>query len=85
MEVGARAYRKLARMAAALMAPGGVLMLASCSYNVGRERFAAECAAGIARVGRGAALIHDAGAGADHPVHPLLPETAYLKALAYAF
>ncbi len=83
VEAGARAYRKLARMASAIVAPGGFLMLASCSYNVSRERFAVECAAGIARNARGAALIRDAGAGADHPVHPQLPETAYLKALAY--
>lgn len=85
VEAGARAYRKLARMAGAVVAPGGFLMLASCSYNISRERFSVECAAGIARTGRRAALIRDAGAGTDHPVHPSLPETAYLKALAYAF
>ena len=33
---------------------------------------------------RSAALIRQAGAGPDHPVHPMLPETAYLKALVYA-
>jgi 23S rRNA (cytosine1962-C5)-methyltransferase len=48
------------------------------------ERFAAECAAGLARAGRRAALIREAGAGADHPVHPMLPETSYLKTLTYA-
>jgi 23S rRNA (cytosine1962-C5)-methyltransferase len=48
------------------------------------ERFAAECAAGIARSGRRARLIRNAGAGPDHPVHPMLPESAYLKALVYA-
>ena len=47
------------------------------------ERFAAECAAGMARSNRRAALIRSAGAGPDHPVHPMLPESAYLKALAY--
>ena len=41
-------------------------------------------AAGLARSGRSAALIREAGAGTDHPVHPMLPETAYLKALVYA-
>jgi 23S rRNA (cytosine1962-C5)-methyltransferase len=29
-------------------------------------------------------MIRQAGAGPDHPVHPMLPETAYLKALVYA-
>ena len=84
LEPGAKAYRKLARLAAAIVAPNGYLLLASCSYNIALERFATECAAGIARANRKAALIRQSGAGPDHPVHPLLPETAYLKALVYA-
>jgi 23S rRNA (cytosine1962-C5)-methyltransferase len=84
VETGARAYRKLARMAAALVAPNGFLMLASCSHNVSEERFAAECAAGLGRASRSAKLIRRSGAGTDHPAHPMLPETAYLKALLYA-
>ena len=84
LEPGARAYRKLARLAAQLVSPGGFLFVASCSHNMPADRFAAECAAGISRARRNAALIHQAGAGADHPVHPMLPETAYLKALVYA-
>ncbi len=84
LEPGAKAYRKLARLAAAVTAPGGFLKIASCSHNIPPERFAAECAAGIARTGRPARLIRQAGAGPDHPVHPLLPESAYLKALVYA-
>jgi 23S rRNA (cytosine1962-C5)-methyltransferase len=84
LETGAKAYRKLARLAAGVTAPGGFLFLASCSHNIPRERFALECAAGIARAGRNGAVIRDTGAGPDHPVHPALPETAYLKALVYA-
>ena len=84
LEPGAKAYRKLARLAAGITAPGGLLLLASCSHNIPLDRFASECAAGIVKSGRTASLIHSAGAGADHPVHPMLPETAYLKALVYA-
>ncbi len=84
LEPGAKAYRKLARLAASVTAPGGTLLLASCSHNIAVERFAAECAAGILRTGRKATLIRSAGAGPDHPVHPMLPESAYLKALVYA-
>jgi 23S rRNA (cytosine1962-C5)-methyltransferase len=84
LEAAARAYRKLARMAASVVAPGGFLMLASCSHNISLERFDAECAAGLERAGRSAALIREAGAGPDHPVHPMLPESAYLKTLVYA-
>lgn len=84
IEAGARAYRKLARLAASLVAPNGYLMLASCSHNMSAERFALECASGLERAGRTARLVRASGAGTDHPVHPMLPETAYLKALAYA-
>jgi len=83
LEAGAKAYRKLARLAAGVTAREGFLVLASCSHNLPLERFAAECAAGIARADRRAALVRQAGAGPDHPVHPLLPETAYLKTLVF--
>ena len=83
LEPAARAYRKLARMAAGLVEAGGFLFLASCSHTVSLERFSLECAVGIARAGRTAALIRSTGAGPDHPVHPMLPESAYLKALVY--
>lgn len=84
LEAGARAYRKLARLAARVVSPDGFLLLASCSHNMPADRFQFECAAGIARAGRSASLIHTSGAAPDHPIHPMLPETAYLKALVYA-
>src|SRR5437762_587206 len=76
-----RGYRKLARLAAQLTAPGGILFLASCSHNVGAPDFAEAVRRGLADAGRGARILRQAGAGPDHPVHPALPETAYLKAL----
>jgi 23S rRNA (cytosine1962-C5)-methyltransferase len=84
LEAGAKAYRKLARLTAAVTAPGGFLFMASCSHNMPADRFALECGIGILRGERRASLIHQSGAGVDHPVHPLLPETAYLKASVYA-
>jgi 23S rRNA (cytosine1962-C5)-methyltransferase len=84
LEPGAKAYRKLARLATMVTAKNGIVFLASCSHNMPAERFASECAIGIQRTGRKARLIRAAGAAPDHPVHPMLPETAYLKALVYA-
>lgn len=83
LESGARGYRKLARLAAPLVAPGGFLCLASCSHAIDAARFQTECALGISRADRTARLIRAAGAAGDHPVHPMLPETAYLKSLTY--
>ena len=84
LAVGLRGYRKLAREASALVAEAGFFVMACCSHNVSREAFADEVAAGIRAAGRGARLLHEAGAAPDHPVHTALPETAYLKCLAYA-
>jgi 23S rRNA (cytosine1962-C5)-methyltransferase len=76
-----RGYRKLARLAAQLTAPGGFLFLASCSHNVGSAEFTEAVRHGLADAGRGARILKSAGAAPDHPVHPALPESAYLKAL----
>ena len=76
----ARAYRKLARLAAQVAAPGGVLLLASCSFHMDAASFAQQTARGVTEAGRAARVLRRACAGADHPVHPHLPESAYLKA-----
>lgn len=79
-----RGYRKLARLAASLTAPGGFVFLASCSHNVGAAEFAEAVRRGLADAGRGARILREAGAGPDHPVHMALPESAYLKSLTLA-
>ena len=75
----AKAYRKLARLAAQVTAPGGVLLLASCSFHMDAVSFAQQSARGVGEAGRQARILRSAGAGPDHPVHPQLPESAYLK------
>ncbi|MEX0759372.1 MAG: RlmI/RlmK family 23S rRNA methyltransferase, partial [Tistlia sp.] len=79
-----RAYRKLARLAAGVVAPGGYLTLCSCSHHVEAAAFAEQCRRGLFDAGRDARQLRAAGAAPDHPVHPALPESAYLKALFYA-
>lgn len=78
---GLRGYRKLARLAAALVEPQGFLFIASCSHNVEPAALLAEVARGVAAAGRSGRIIREAKAAADHPVHTHLPETAYLKSL----
>jgi 23S rRNA (cytosine1962-C5)-methyltransferase len=79
-----RGYRKLARLAASVTAPGGILFLASCSFNVGQAEFAEAVRRGLGDAGRSSRILRVAGADADHPIHPALPETAYLKTLTLA-
>ncbi|HET6520573.1 MAG TPA: class I SAM-dependent rRNA methyltransferase [Geminicoccaceae bacterium] len=81
---GLRGYRKLARGAAALVAEGGFLVIACCSHHVGAAAFADEVRRGLRDAGRPARLLRQSGAGPDHPTHPALPESAYLKCLFYA-
>jgi 23S rRNA (cytosine1962-C5)-methyltransferase len=79
-----RGYRKLARLAASVTASGGILFLASCSFNVGEAEFAEAVRRGLVDAGRGGRILRAAGADADHPIYPGLPETAYLKTLTLA-
>jgi 23S rRNA (cytosine1962-C5)-methyltransferase len=79
-----KGYRKLARQSAALVAPRGFLFAASCSHNVTAESFLEEVARGVADAGRTARIVRAAGAAGDHPLHPHLPERAYLKGLLLA-
>jgi 23S rRNA (cytosine1962-C5)-methyltransferase len=53
---------------------------ASCSQHAPLDRWSAQIAYGLTRAGRDGAILFTAGAGPDHPVHPHLPESAYLKA-----
>lgn len=80
----AKAYRKLARMTAQITAPGGVLLLASCSHHMDAVSFAQQNARGLGDAGRSGRVLRSAGAGPDHPVHAHLPESAYLKAMVFA-
>jgi 23S rRNA (cytosine1962-C5)-methyltransferase len=76
---GIKGYRKLARLAAPLVNRGGFLFIASCSHNVPVEGFADEVRRGLHAAGREGRIIASGGAGPDHPTHPWLPESAYLK------
>jgi Predicted SAM-dependent methyltransferases len=80
---GLRAYEKTARLAARLVEPGGWLVLCSCSHAADPVSFRDACVRGIVLAKREAALVHEGGAGPDHPAHFALPETSYLKALFF--
>ncbi|EKE45121.1 hypothetical protein OCGS_0816 [Oceaniovalibus guishaninsula JLT2003] len=82
-EAGLRAYERVARMAAGLVADGGYLCLCSCSHAVDMTAFRDASARGIGRAGRVSQLVHSGSAGPDHPVLPQLAESGYLKSLFF--
>jgi 23S rRNA (cytosine1962-C5)-methyltransferase len=77
---GLRGYRKLTRLAASLVTPGGILFVASCSHNVAVADFAEAVRRGLQDADRFGRILLRSGAAPDHPLHPALPESAYLKA-----
>ena len=83
LDAGLRAYERVARLAAPLVAPGGYLCLCSCSHAADLTAFRNASARGIGRGGRRMQLIHTGFAGPDHPMLPQLAESGYLKALFF--
>lgn len=78
---GLKGYEKMARQAAALVSPGGTLFTASCSHHASRGAFNNAIMEGIKKAGREAEMIKQTGAAGDHPLHPKLPQSEYLKGL----
>ncbi len=74
-----KGYRRLNRLALAVVKPGGILATASCSGHVTRGMFLAELSAAADRAGRFLRVLEVAGQADDHPIHPAMPETEYLK------
>jgi 23S rRNA (cytosine1962-C5)-methyltransferase len=83
LDAGLRAYKRTARLAAALVAPGGALVLCSCSHAADLTAFRAASARGIGKAGRSGQILHTGFAGPDHPTLPQLAESGYLKALVF--
>lgn len=78
---GERAYSRLNREAIRLLGRDGLLLSASCSMHLAPDRLM-ECVRGAVRhQDRHGQVIYQGSQGPDHPVHPAIPETAYLKAL----
>ena len=83
LEAGLRAYERVARLAAPLVAPGGVLVVCSCSHAADLSKFRGASLRGIGRAGRQAQILFTGFAGPDHPQMPQLAESGYLKAVFF--
>lgn len=77
---GQAAYRKLNQLALEVLADEGLLVSCSCSYHLAAEELVNAIQAAARHSGRFVQILEAGGQSPDHPVHPAIPETRYLKA-----
>jgi 23S rRNA (cytosine1962-C5)-methyltransferase len=78
---GRKAYQRINEMALRLLAPGGVLVSASCSMHLAMADLLEVLRAAAQRTRCGLQVVELGHQGPDHPIHPAIPETEYLKAV----
>jgi 23S rRNA (cytosine1962-C5)-methyltransferase len=81
LRAGGEAYQRLNRLAMRLVTRDGFLISSSCSYRLS-SRMLRDLLWGSARhVDRRLQILEQGHQAPDHPIHPALPESAYLKCI----
>jgi 23S rRNA (cytosine1962-C5)-methyltransferase len=73
------AYKRLNQLAMQVIADEGILVSCSCSYHVSAEELQDAIAKAARSADRHLQILEAGGQAPDHPVHPAIPETRYLK------
>jgi 23S rRNA (cytosine1962-C5)-methyltransferase len=81
LHAGRAAYRKLNQLALRLLADQGLLVSCSCSYHMSEADLISALQAAARQTGKFLQILHVGGQSPDHPIHPAVPETRYLKAI----
>ena len=79
LKEGSLAYRRINRLAMNLIKDEGILVSASCSYHLGREQLLNEIRQASYLSDVQCQVLEQGHQGPDHPVHPAMQETDYLK------
>lgn len=79
LKEGTLAYRRLNEMAMQVLERDGVLVSCSCSQLLSREALVQALLQGSRHLDRSLTILEQGHQGADHPIHPAIPETEYLK------
>ena len=78
-DAGLRAYEKLNTMALSVLSTGGVLLTASCSMHLSAHDLSNALRRASIKTKRKIVITEQLHPGCDHPVHPAIAETDYLK------
>ena len=78
---GEAAYRRLNEAAMRLLNKDGILVSASCSMHLPEDDLQNILLGSARHLDRNIQLLERGGQGPDHPVHPAIPETRYIKSL----
>jgi len=81
LKEGTLAYRRINEAAMGLLSRDGLLVSSSCSYHMEEARLLETLQKAGRHRDRTLQLVERGQQGPDHPVHPAIPETAYLKTL----
>ena len=81
---GTLAYRRLNQAALQVLAADGILVTSSCSHHMERGRLLHTVQTAARRSGHFLRLLEYGQQAPDHPVHPAIGETEYLKTLFLA-
>jgi 23S rRNA (cytosine1962-C5)-methyltransferase len=79
-DAGLSHYARLNRAALNLLEPGGYLVSCSCSYHLEAADLQRILLRESRAAGKRLQILEQGGQGPDHPVHPAIAETRYLKA-----
>lgn len=80
---GLAAYRRVNQLAMQLLGRDGLLMACSCSWHLAPGELVDAVQRAARHLDRFAQLVAIGGQGADHPVHPAIDETRYLRAFLF--
>jgi 23S rRNA (cytosine1962-C5)-methyltransferase len=81
LKKGITAYRRINELGMQLLPSGGLLVSASCSMHLSRAELIAAMQQAAVRAGCQIRVVEQGAQGPDHPIHPAIPETEYLKAV----
>lgn len=80
---GLEAYQRVNELGLDLVRPGGMLMTCSCSHHLETDALRNMVTRAAGKRRRFARLLRQGLQGPDHPIHPAMPETAYLKTFLF--